>query len=203
MKMTERDKVMALLLPGVAVFAIYGWFVYPPKHTALNKAQAALADAQAKAPELNTQVLVAQSKLARASYDLKILNKKKQEAQQAWDKAAGYCTDARLRNERIEKLDALLARHRLRVIEDAEADASSKDGKVAPAVEGLCQELAGMSAQLKPQLRKVRMVGRYLDVLGALDALATREVVAIPVGLMMKEAHPNYNVREWVLLVWI
>jgi hypothetical protein len=203
MKLTERDKTILLLLPGVAIFAAYGWFFYPSKHTALVKAEEAVAKAREEAPALQNKVQFAQAKVVQAKQKLTKLAADRQTAQKAWDQASANCTDSRLRNERIARLNDLLGHHKLRVIEDAESDASGKDGKVATSVENLCTELAGMSAQLKPQLRKVRLIGRYLDVVAALDELAHREVVAIPVGLMMKEAPPHDNKREWVLLVWI
>jgi hypothetical protein len=202
MKLSQRDKLVVLLLPALVICAVYGWYFFPPKYAAWKAAHNAMADAHNKAPALQDKVLLTQAKVALANRQLQSLESDKQRAYQAWNQAAAHCTDPGMRNERIEKLNSLLARHGLRVIEDTEAEAG-KDGKVAPAVEGLCKELASMSAQLKPQLRKVRMLGPYLDVVAALDDLATREVVAIPVGLMMKEAHLNDARREWVLLVWI
>jgi len=202
MKLNQREKLVVLLLPTLVIFAGYGWFFFQPKFAAWKTAHNAVADALSKAPALQDKVLLTQAKVSLANRRLQKLESDKKAAMKAWDLAAAHCTDSGLRNERIEKVNGLLAHRGLRVIEDAEAEAG-KDGKVAPAVEGLCKELASMSAQLKPQLRKVRMMGTYLDVLGALDDLANREMVAIPVGLMMKEAHLDHNVREWVLLVWI
>jgi hypothetical protein len=202
MKLSPREKVIVLFLPAVLICAVYGWFFYPARQAAWTRAVDAMRDADAKSPGLKDQVLLTQAKLALANRGLQNLQSDKQRARQAWEQAAAHCTDPLLRNQRIANLNHLLALRGLRVIEDAEA-VSGKDGKVPAAVEGLCQELASMSGQHKPQVRKVRMVGRYLDVLAALDDLATREMVAIPVGLMMKEAPLNYIVREWVLLVWI
>ena len=102
----------------------------------------------------------------------------------------------------MERLDNLLARRKLRLVEDAEAD-GSKDAKVTAALEGLSQQMATLSAQPKPQLRKIHVIGGYLDVLAALEDLSSSEVLAIPVGLTMKEAPVNATVHEWILLVWI
>jgi hypothetical protein len=202
MKLTEREKVMVLVLPAVLIFTIYGWFFYPAKHNALTKALAAVEDARAKEPELQNKVLVTQARVGIATQGLQDLERQKSNARLAWEAATAHCTDPALRAERIERLNLILKRQGLHVVEDVEAEAS-RDSTVAAAVQALCDELAAMSAKHKPQLRKVRMYGTYLNVLAALDDLANREVVAIPVGLMMKDAYPGYTLHEWVLLVWI
>lgn len=204
MKLSQRDKLIVVLVPALGIFTIYGWLIYPRKQAAWTNTLAVVRDAQAKFPALHDKVMQTQAKVPIANSRLKSLENDKQQARQAWERAAASCTDAKRRNERIEKLNRILAARKLRVIEDAEAEAeASKDGRLAPLVESLSQELAAMSAQAKPHLRKVRMEGQYLDVLAALDDLANRDVVAIPVALTMKPGRLTSTLREWLLLVWI
>ena len=55
----------------------------------------------------------------------------------------------------------------------------------------------------KPQLRHLHFQGNYLDVKSVLQELAQGELLAIPVGLTMKQMKNSDDRREWTLLVWI
>ena len=203
MKLSSREKVIVLFLPAVVICAVYGWFFYPARQAAWTKAVAAMQDADTKGPGLKDAVRLTQVKLALANRGLQNLQSDKQRARQAWEQAAAHCTDPLLRNERIANLNHLLALRGLRVIEDTEAEAG-KDGRVAPAVEGLCKSLASMSGPAEaaaPQGPHGRHVSRRAR--GGSMTWRTARSSPSRLGLMMKEAHLSNNKREWVLLVWI
>jgi hypothetical protein len=202
MKLSNRDRFLALILPALFVAMIYGFFWFKPRQEELNKAQIALEDARAKAPGLRMQVQQKQGELAVLKQKMQATELEMKKVRQEWDAAAGLCANPRLRNDRIEKLNGVLARRGLRMIEDGEAD-GTKDDKPSPTIDSLGEQLAKLSSQPKPQLRKIKVIGRYLDVLAALTDLAGSDVVAVPVVLRMNEAPMTAKVREWVLLVWI
>jgi hypothetical protein len=202
MNLTARDKFLAMFLPSIMVVAVYGWYWFTPTQAAWTQAVKSLDAARTANPGLKNQVLQAQAQLTVVNRDLQKYEGEKKAAHQAWDVAAGRCHDARLRNDRIEKLNGLLAHRNLRLLEDSEAD-SGKDGKVVPGLEGLAVQMATLAAAPKPQTRKIRMVGRYLDVVAALEDLTEGDVLAIPIGLSMKEAPLTGGLREWTLIVWI
>jgi hypothetical protein len=202
MNLTARDRLLAMFLPSLMVLAAYGWFWFTPTQAAWTQAGKSLDAARAANPGLKNQVAQAQFQLTVVNLALQKADGEKKAAHQAWDAAAGRCHDARLRNDRIEKLNGLLRRHDLRLLEDSEAD-SGKEGKIVPGLEGLAQQMATLAVAPKPQTRKIRMVGSYVDVVAALEDLTVGDVLAIPIGLSMKEAPLTSDVREWTLIVWI
>lgn len=203
MNTTARDRALILLLPSLVVVGAYGWLFFLPLQKQVRSVGTALEAAREKAPETRTQLAEVQAKLTLEKYQLRRLEVEKAEYHKAWEQVAGCCANAKQRNQRIEKLNKLLAARQLRLVDDSEADSGSNDCKICPALEKLGEHFTTMSAEGKPQLRRIHVVGRYLDVLAALEEMAKGEVIAIPVGLQLKEAPIRYRSREWVLLVWI
>jgi hypothetical protein len=201
MNLTARDRLLAMLLPALLIIAGYGWFWLSPTQSELARAVKARDAAEEAYPKLQQQVKQAQAQFRGLTAEVQRLEAEKQKALLAWQAAAGRCADPHLRIERIERLNAVLSRRGLRLMEDAEADA--KDGKVGAALDSLATQMAALGAGPKPEVRRVRIVGRYVDVLAALEDLAKGDVVAIPVGLVMKEAGLTGETREWALMVWI
>lgn len=202
MKLTERDKVLVLVVPAFMVAAAYGWLVMPGKRDELKRAETSLERARAAAPSAS-QLFAEQAALTGLSAQIDRQQKELLATRERWHAAVGRCADPARRNERIQKLTGLLARCELSFVEDTETPDGGKDHKLSPALEGLTQQIAKLSGNQKPQLRRVRFLGRYLDVHKALGELNRGEVLAIPVGLTMKEAPPATDRQEWTLLVWI
>ena len=202
--MTQRDKVLALLLPALVVVAGYGWFFSTPKMVELTRARKSREDAIAKAPGVKKEVAQTRVRVMQLTVELQQLEARKKTILLAWESATGKCPVQQQRNERIEQLTGLLKRRGLSLVDDGEADAG-KDGKLNPGLEALVKQMSETSPQHKPQLRRIHLKGRYLDLLGALEELAaSKEVLAIPVGVSLKEdATLDNAVREWLLLVWI
>jgi hypothetical protein len=201
MKLSERDRRLALLLPSIAVLAVYGVFFARGKLTEWSRAAKTLEETRAKAPrpeELASQ----QRQLINATQETSNAEAKLHEAQQKWRYGTAFCATGSERNARIEKLTSLLNNHDLRPMEDAEVDAGVKDTKLSASAESLAKTITQLSPAQKPQMRRIRFHGRYLDVLHALEALTQGEALAIPVGLTMKTTSDPER-RDWVLLVWI
>ena len=67
MKLNQREKVLVLLLPGVAICVVYFWFFFAGRHNAWKAAHLAMADALSKEPGLQDKVLLTQARLALAN----------------------------------------------------------------------------------------------------------------------------------------
>jgi hypothetical protein len=201
MKLSDRDKRLALVLPAIVVLAVYGVFFARSKLTECSRAAKTLAETRAKAPrpeELAAQqrlLLMATGETNRAQANL-------DDVQRRWLYALAFCGAGSQRNARIERLTSLLNSHDLRPLEDAEVDAGVKDTKLTACAESLAKTITQLAPAQKPQLRRIRFHGRYGDVLHALEELTQGETLAIPVGLTMKTTSDPER-RDWVLLVWI
>lgn len=202
MRFTDRDKMLALVLPSLFIGLVYGYFFLWGKQIELGKALASRDDARLKSPGLRNQVMHADAQHKAADKSHKQLESEKQDAFAKWEAAIGRCSDPRERNHRVTRLNEVLSDRHLRLLEDTEAD-GTKDGQAHAALEALFKDTPSMPAREKPQLRKLRLVGRYLDVMAALTDLTDSEVIAIPVGLAMKDASLKTSLREWTLMVWI
>jgi hypothetical protein len=203
MTLSERDKRVVLILPAILVVAGYGWFCFAGKHAESTRLEKSLEEARLRVPT-REQLQAQQRHLTLLQRDIAGQQKELEAARQKWLAAAGQCAVSALRNERIEKLTSLLHRHGLSLIEDGEAGtARDKEAKAPTALEPLAQQMGQISGQSPPQLRRIRLQGRYGDMLRALQALGQGEVLAIPVAVTMKAAAEGVDQREWTLLVWI
>jgi hypothetical protein len=198
-QLTERDKMLAMLLPTLIILMVYGLFFLRGKVLELRRTQDALAKAKmpsaaeiafkaAEANKLNKETQAIEAQLAAV--------------QKKWSYETAFCAAGSQRHDRVEKLTHLLNKHHLTSMEDAEADSGGKDVKVSVPLESLIQKIAHLSSAQKPQLRRIRFYGRFVDVHDVLEELAKGSVLAVPVGLSMKTTvHPD--LREWTLLVWL
>jgi hypothetical protein len=203
LKLTDRDKVLALFLPAILVVTGYAYRFGWPRYSDLSKAQANQRNAEAQVPATTVKLIQSRARLADLSREIQVAEAEQRRAHGAWLAATGLCPEHLRRNERIEQLTSVLQRCNLRLIEDGEVDLS-RDLKITPTLEFLAKQMSETTGPRKPQLRRLRLAGRYLDLLAALDDLAGRsDVLAIPVSVALKEGVPGTAVREWTLLVWI
>jgi hypothetical protein len=199
MNFTNRDKLLMLLLPAMAIsFGYFGWVGYRKQNELLSRRND-VAKAQRDVPpaELLRQ---RQMEVAKLSREIDKYHQDEAASRQAWDELAAKCASAEQRNERIEKLSSLLKSQRLVLMEDAEPD-TSKAVHLSKTVDELGKLLA--SKTLKPQLRQLHFYGGYPEVHNVLQELARGPVLAIPVSLTMKQSLRLKDRREWTLLVWI
>jgi hypothetical protein len=200
MKLSERDKLLAMVLPALLVLIVYGVFLMPRKLTERTMVAKTAAAARESAPRPE-QLAERQAALGRLARDNELLRAHVDSLNKSWQVAACNCASPARRNERMEKLSALLKRHGLSFVDDDLAVDTGKE-RLAAFLVPLAQDITQGAANLKPQVRRLRFQGRFHDVLDALEELSRGEILAIPVGLTMKTI-PHPDRREWLLLVWI
>jgi hypothetical protein len=198
MNMTQREKILITFVPAVLVLFPYGFLVNRSKQTEIVGLKKSL-DAATKAAPAPQKFSERRSHLLALQREVKDLEARTGKAQERWDALACQCADARKRNQRHQKLTTLLAAHHLSILDDGPGTTD----KTCPSLEALRKQLEKSAPGQEPHLWRLRVSGGYLDMLGALDQLGTGEVLAIPVGLNMREAPWGSKSREWVLLVWI
>jgi hypothetical protein len=201
MKLTERDKLLAMFVPAIIVVAVYGLFFLRGKIAERTRVEKSLADVRAKAPS-HAQIAEKRSERVKLMQETEAINGKLKALQQRWTYETEFCVTGARRHDRVEKLTNLLTKHDLTSMEDTEVESSNKDAKANAALESVVQKIAQMSSTQKPQLRRIRFHGRFESVQRALDELTTGQVLAIPVGLTMKRTD-DPDRREWTLLVWL
>ena len=197
--LSERDRVLAMILPALIIGLGYGFFVLRGKVTELTRTQAALAKSK---PPSAAEFAVKHAEFAKATAETHLLEAKLAAVQKKWSYETAFCAAGCERLNRVEKLTNLLNKYRLTLLEDAGADSGAKDAKSSPTLDSLMKKIANLSDAQKPHLRRIRLYGRFVDVHDALEELAKGPVLAIPVGLSMKTTK-HADLREWTLLVWL
>ena len=199
MAMSNRDKMLALVLPALIVFIGYILFFFRGKLAENGKAAAELEAARAVAP--SSEVV--------QTHELKVLELEKlrdeikkelNENKSRCQALLAACAASTGRSERVAKLTRLMNKHDLDLLEDRNAEAA-KEGKLSRALEKLSERAADVGGP-RPELRQVRFHGRYRDVHQLLQELSQGDVFAIPVGLTMS-TNSDPERREWTMLVWI
>lgn len=197
--MTPRDKLLATVIPALVVLCVYSFVVRAPKAEAIKAAQKELDQLQSKdrgTPSQERQKLVA---LAR---EMETQTRAVEGLRQKWQAAVGRSAAPLCRPERIERLNQLLDRGGLRVIDGIDAE-SARTSSDPPVMEALAKELGDSCGLPPPRVRVVRFVGKYGDVAKSLRALADGDVLAVPLGLTMKAGGEDETTLEWTLTVWV
>ena len=96
----------------------------------------------------------------------------------------------------------MLNRHGLEMLDGSPAE-TSDTAKLPKSLEQVVKLLGDKQHEFKPQLWRVRFIGRYSDVLLALEELQEAEPLAIPIQLQMAEARLGTTTRSWTLYLWI
>jgi hypothetical protein len=202
MTSSTREKLLLTLLPAALIVACYAWLgSVTGKTKMLLGLQQEVAKAESMAPT-PAQLLGQERQLVSLTSEINRQMLQQQDSRQTWETLVAKCASAEQRNERIEKLTGLLKRHNLNLLDDAEAD-GGKDGRLSPMLESMGKLFAETPKKQKPQLRHLHFQGNYLDVKSILQELSLGELLAIPVGLTMKQMKNSDDKREWTLLVWI
>ena len=200
MKLSDRDKNLALVLPAIVVLVVYGVFFLRGKLAEQSQAARQLEAARSAAPP--PEALEEQGRQVDLLKKLRAdLQTQMHDTKSRWQALVAACTTPVGRNERVARLTRLMSDNKLDLLEDRNAD-TGQDVKLSPALERLTERMRELSAGQKPDLRRLRFHGRYSDVHQLLQELSQGDVVAIPVGLTMK-TNADRERREWTLLVWI
>jgi hypothetical protein len=131
------------------------------------------------------------------------LENEKRELESRKAETCGQLAGSRKRMRSLDALTALFKRYRLSIVEDCPAG-EKHEAKLPTAMAEATKRLMGESQGQPGQVRCIHFVGRYMDVLAALEELAGDESpAAVPVGLSMSEANVESELREWTLMVWL
>lgn len=203
MQLTERDKILSLIIPAALVIAVYGFWFNSSKQGELSRLRKAVADAKRAAPP-EEDLLRQRARLGKTKYLLDSREQELAKKKQYWDEAAG-CFDPATRTRRLERLNRVLVRHGLHLVKDSPVGGGQNlpEGRISPALQAFAKELAKPDGKRTPSLWWIRLEGRYPDVLAALKHLAEGEPLAVPIGLSMKANGIGAPVQEWMLLVWM
>jgi len=203
MKLTEREQVLVTFLPAAVIVAGYVWLsplFSSGKPLGTLRDEYAQAGQEAVRPlELSAQ----RAQVATVKRRIEELEKEKRDLEDRMAETCGQLAGSRKRMRSLDALTGLFKRHGLSIIEDGPAEEGHQARLPAPMAEATGRLLGG-SPQRAGQVRCIHFVGRYMDVLAALEELAgDSSPAAVPVGLSMSEADVQSELREWTLLVWL
>jgi hypothetical protein len=200
MNLSERDKHLLLIIPALLSFLCYGFFFFGGRQATLDKLQKDVSKAREQIPK-STEKQNVQLQLARLNEQLDTDRDQVEALRTRWCGLADKCTSGADRNERVQRLGQLLARRGVRILEDVAADVT-KEPRATPIMSTLKSEAMELSGKQNLAFRKVRFLADYKSVYSLMDELARGEVVAVPVGLTMKQPKKGAW-PEWQLLVWV
>jgi hypothetical protein len=199
MKLTERDKWIALVLPLAMVLIVYTlWYRSAVRPEVASTRE---ANAQARANQVPPEAVGRQ----REQVNLLQAEVKKVEARKAdLDRQAaelcGQWTGSGRQLAADQELAALFFQHKLGLLDESPATGGDLPKSLTAALE----RLGWKSGTGGGQLRAYKLAGPYPQVLKAIQELARRrECMAIPIGLSMAEADLSAHERQWMLLVWM
>jgi hypothetical protein len=199
MKLTERDKWIALVLPMAIVLIVYGFWYRSAVHPEV--AKAAQAHAAAVAGQISPAVLARQyQQVEAARAAVKAAEGRKAGLDRQAAELCGQWTTSGRQLTADHELVTLFATHHLDLVDESPAKGESGlPGSLSAALERL-----GWVAGRGGQVRAFKLAGSYPQVLKAVQELAgRRECLAIPIGLSMAEVDLSVSTRQWMLLVWM
>ena len=201
--MSVRDRVILILLPGLAIFVVYVLFFATSRERLLSKLQSDVDAARSQVPSTKTMhdrrkaLQYAQKKSADAMTKAKELDGE-------FDAKIRLCQTGVGRSQRITKLTDLLNAHRLQVLDHIPADGAreGKAMKLSQAQERLVKQLVDGGKPV-PQMWQFEVYGRFADLAAVLEELGAGELIAVPLAVTMDEVKDVSPHRHWSLLIWI
>ncbi|HEY5313450.1 MAG TPA: hypothetical protein VIK18_13075 [Pirellulales bacterium] len=198
---TNREKMLVLVFPAILILGVYS-FKLRGFRDRLTGARNSVAAAQKSLPA-PVAVQTEQRRIGELNRQLADVEKQSGDWEQQWHELqASRGVDSRARIEAIEGLTALLNRNRLALQEGGPAD-KGESTRLPKELEEVVKLLAEKKTEVRPQLWRVRFIGRYADVLDALEELQTAEPLVVPVHLQMTNASLATDQRSWTLYLWI
>lgn len=198
---STRERILLILAPSILVIAVYSWFLYPRRTLeqatrgleAVRKDEPSFTDFKER--EFQVQQLNADLKTAQAA--LATLQTRREEVLRQ------RSTGSETQLSAVRELTELLVSHRMHLLDEGPLDEKISATFPEP-LQAAERQLLGKNADASPRtLWKLRFYGRYADVLAVTRWLAEQDHQAIPVQLVMEEAHPDSAWRTWTLVVWI
>jgi hypothetical protein len=209
MKLTQRERGLLPFLPVAAILGVYAWWFHLVERPKLGDAKREYH--QALATEIrHPDLMQRQKEVIDLGRDVALLEQQKADLGRQGAEMAGPTGPERHAHQAA--LHELLKRHHLRLIEEAPM-AQRGGGKLAKSLAEALGRLghggeAGPNAKAPPastvQVRSLRFIGRFEDVLAAIRELSLdQNPPGIPMTLSMSEASPHTELRSWTLLVWM
>jgi len=203
MKLSEREQLLVTLLPAVVIVAAYVWL--SPMFSG-GKPLGTLreeCDAARKSAVRPIDLMAQRAQVSTLKERIEALEKEKRELEGRVAETCGKLAGSRKRMRSLDALTGLFRRHGLSIVEDCPAG-KDHEAKLPSAMAEATGRLMGRSQDQAGQVRCIHFVGRYMDVLAALQELAgEKSSAAVPVGLSMSEADMTTELRQWTLLVWL
>lgn len=201
MQKTSRSRWMSLVLPAVVALIIYELAFVIPNSRVVSKLEKDLEAAKAKEPTPN-QALAQRTRLAVLQKEIAKIQNEETLWLQNWESLAGPCLAAPARADRLTQLLTLLNKQGVHVVDHGPFE-TAREMKLTGSHEKLLKLFAERNGKSAPQPWRLQFAGKYGDVTQAIRSLSSGAPLAIPLGLMMKEAlHPT-SMHEWVMIVWI
>lgn len=194
---TPRERLLIMLLPALIV--VGGYVLLYARDKELEAARVGL-EAARKAQVPYMDVLDAQEKVNVARAKLEDVKKEKADLDARWKQLSSvHEREAHDRNHTVKEVLRVLRERGLHSIEQSVAD-----DELPPSFQSVLTQLNnGQPLQSSRRLLKVRVVGRYADVLEALESLRDSGSPVIPIGISMSEVPPDTSYRSWIMLLWI
>jgi hypothetical protein len=203
MAMTPRDRVILMLMPGLAILVMYVAYFFTARQKPMAKLQADVAAAREQVPGAQL-VHDRQQALKYAQKKMDDANAKAKELQSALDAKIRLCQTGVGRSQRITKLTDLFNHHNLQVLDHMPADGArdAKSMKLSAAQERLVKQLVDSGKPI-PQAWQFDLYGKFTDLAAALEELGEGELIAVPLGVTMDEVKDVSPHRRWALMIWI
>lgn len=204
MKTSERDKVLAMILPALLIAMGYLFFYLIGDLRLIARLEEEVKKARVKVPDPD-QRFALEDKLREISAQMEELKQGQNYLEQRWRNLAQPWAEESHRHYRLKQVLGLLARYRLTLLEHGPGEGQGTAARVT-----LSASLGRMSKQIQhhhpakaaPQLWRIHLAGSYASMQEALRGLADSEPLALPVSLSLEETKTG-TPRQWTLWIWI
>ena len=201
MKQTRRERGLVLLFPALLLLVGYVYTSNSSLRREITARQEQIGKVRAAAPSL-ADVALQQAQVQKLRAEVQDWERRRDAARAELDVLAAGGGSVRGRGEAVAALNEMFQKHHLHVEEAGAAVVSGTDAVVPPGLSAILDCLKHSPKFRPPQLYKVKFVGRYPDVAGALRQVV-EDGLAFPVQLKMDESNPNTEYRVWTLHVWL
>lgn len=205
MNTQSRQTVLRILLPAMAIGALYIWAIGGPKNKETVAAEKKL-DRLAKQVGEDGELILVERQLKRVKDREQTLGQ--DERLVVKETMVRPALESTL-PEVVRELTALITKHDLIITQDGKPDrtiGATLPEYLMPIDVAIARSVAKTDADTpstKAQLWQVEFVGTYDDVSRLMSALAESNLSVHPVSLNMANASVDSRERGWTLLVWI
>ena len=202
MKFTQREQLLGLALPAVAVLIGYAWyytfFLSRPAAQAQSDYEAAVAGA------VTPPVLAAQRiQVAKLQRELKELGETKARLDRDMANVGSHEDLASGPITTHQDLTGLFRRHGLQLVEESRS-ATGAAAALPGSLRAALTRIGLKQSDKVGELRVYKLAGRYLNVLEAVRELADQPAAAgILLSLSMAAGDDDDDSHTWTLTVWM